>query len=353
MALEWDNVGLQLGSPQEKTQKILVALDVNELVLNEAIDSGADLIVSHHPLIFRPLPALRTDLYEGRILAKALSAGIRIFAAHTNLDMAAGGVNDALAKCLGLQEPEVLRVSEHENLEKIVVYIPQGFEDKIRDAMNCAGAGWIGSYSHCSFQTPGTSTFLPGEGTQPFIGSHGKLERVDEIRLETIAASSVRSSVIKAMLDAHPYEEVAYDIYSLENKGKPIGLGRIGTNPFPCTLAEYCMLVKEKLKVSHLRVVGDESQIIKKVAVCGGAGTDLIAEASLKHADVLVTGDLKYHEAQNANSAGLAIIDAGHDATEKVIIPVLCSYLKEKISLGGFSTTVIPSITETIPWRFL
>jgi hypothetical protein len=237
-------------------------------------------------------------------------------------------------------------------LEKIVVFVPEGYEDEVREAMAAAGAGAIGNYSHCTFQAAGTGTFMPLAGANPFIGQQGRLEKTAELRLETIVPASRRSRVVRAMLDAHPYEEVAFDIYPLHNEGEPYGLGRLGKIS-KCTLEEFCSVVKERLGVQSLRVVGDANRFVAKVAVCGGAGTDLVQAALFAGADVLVTGDLKYHEAHDAKAHGLAVIDAGHDATEKVIVPVLCRYLEEKIAQERGQVEVVASAVDTAPWRTL
>lgn len=351
LAFDWDNVGLQLGNPQARVNKVMVSLDVDEHVLGEAIAVGADFIVTHHPFIFRPLLALRTDLPLGKLIERAMVEKLSIYAAHTNLDVAAGGVNDALAEKLQLSDVQVLRPSGSESLEKIMVFVPAGQVDSVRDAMAAAGAGWIGNYSHCTFQTSGTGTFMPREDTNPYIGQQGKLARVNEVRLEIIYPAHLRNGVVLAMSKAHPYEKVAYDIYSLANEGKPQGLGRVGRLKDPITLENFCTFVKEKLMVSSLRVSGDLKRTIKKVAVCGGAGGDLIHTASFAGADVLVTGDLKYHEAQDANALGLAVIDAGHDATERVIVPALCTYLRNKLTVDGYDVDVLVSVSESAPWQ--
>ncbi|EEG78741.1 Nif3-like dinuclear metal center hexameric protein [Dethiobacter alkaliphilus] len=352
LAFDWDNVGLQLGSPQGTVNKILLTLDVNSAVLQEAKDEGVDFIVTHHPFIFRPVSALRTDLPLGSMIKTALNDNIRIYAAHTNLDVAAGGVNDALAARLGLTDTKVLRISGRQQYEKIVVFVPQGYQDNVRDALSAAGAGWIGNYSHCTFQSQGTGTFMPREGTNPFSGQQGKLEYADELRLETIVPSSMRNRVVRAMKKAHPYEEVAYDVYPLLNEGEPYGLGRVGKLQEACTLQEFASYTKKQLQADTLRITGDYTKTINKVAVCGGAGGDMIHAASFAGADVLVTGDLKYHEAQEAETVGLAIIDAGHDATERVVVPALRTYLEEKLRANGYSTTIMESAVETAPWRY-
>ncbi|MBS3947724.1 MAG: Nif3-like dinuclear metal center hexameric protein [Dethiobacter sp.] len=352
LAYDWDNVGLLVGSQQATVHKILIALDVDARVLEEALALRADFIVSHHPLIFRPLKALRTDLPAGKLIATALAAGISIFAAHTNLDATAGGVSDTLADCLGVSETEILRVTGSDTLEKIVVFVPEGHEDNVRRAMAAAGAGRIGNYSHCTFQTKGTGTFMPLLGATPFIGEHGKLEEVEELRVETVFPATLRNRVVRALLKAHPYEEVAYDLYPLQNEWHSFGLGRVGLVN-ACTLTEFAQVVQENLAVRNVRIVGDGSAIVRKVAVCGGSGGDLIQAALFAGADVLVTGDVRYHEAQEAMAVGLAVIDAGHDATEKVIVPVLRDYLLARIRESGETAEVVASTVGTSPWRTL
>jgi len=353
LAMDWDNVGLQIGSYQDKVNKVLIALDLTEAVLAEAKEAGADFIITHHPFIFKPLQAIRTDLMPGKLIKEIILAGIGVYAAHTNLDMANGGVNDALAGCLGLKETKVLRQYGHTALEKIVVFVPKGHEDNVRQAMSAAGAGWIGNYSDCTFQTPGIGTFLPRDGADPFIGETGKLEKAEEIRLETIVPATLRKNVVKAMLKAHPYEEVAYDLYPLLNEGEAYGLGRVGILENPLELPEFCRLVKDKLKISFLRVAGELQRPVQKVAICGGAGSELLESAKFAGADVLLTADVKYHEAQAASEAGVAVIDAGHDATERVIVPVLCAYLREQLENLGQEVEVIASTVETNPWKTL
>ncbi|HZK25651.1 MAG TPA: Nif3-like dinuclear metal center hexameric protein [Oscillospiraceae bacterium] len=351
LALEWDHVGLQLGSMQGTVKKIYVALDVNAEVLAEAVMKGADFIVTHHPFIFKPLTTIRTDQEKGKLIQQALQTGIRIYAAHTNLDIAFGGVNDVLAARLGLQGTQVLRITDQEELLKVVVFVPQRDEHNVRTAMAAAGAGCWGNYSHCSFYTTGTGTFMPQKGSNPYLGEQGQLEKVEEVRLETIIPASLSKRVVRAMLKAHPYEEVAYDLYPLANKGKEYGLGRIGNLQHSLLLSEFCHLVKERLEIPFVRVTGDTDKLISKVAVCGGAGSDLIAAASFAGAEALVTGDLKYHEAQEAQVLGVAVIDAGHDGTERIIVPALCDYLQQQLAAAGYHIEIIASSIDTTLWN--
>lgn len=353
LAMEWDQVGLQLGSMQGTVKKVYVALDINADVLAEAITLGADFIVTHHPFIFKPLTAIRTDQEKGKLIQQALQAGVSIYVAHTNLDIAAGGVNDVLARRFGIEDTQVLRATGQEELLKIVVFVPKHHEHNVRNALAAAGAGWLGNYSHCSFYSTGTGTFMPHESTNPYLGEQGRLEKVEEVRLETIVPANLGKRVVQAMLKAHPYEEVAYDLYPLANKGKEYGLGRIGSLQQSLLLSEFCELVKKKLDISFVRVTGNTDKLIRKVAVCGGAGSDLISAAAYAGADVLVTGDLKYHEAQDAQVLGLAVIDAGHDGTEQVIVPALCDYLQQHLYAAGYQIEILASTIKTTPWQLL
>lgn len=327
LAEEWDNVGLQLGSPAQETVKVIVALDLNEAVVTQAEAKGANLIVCHHPLIFKPLSKIRTDLPEGRLLARLIKADIAVYAAHTNLDIAAGGVNDVLAGRLGLRSIEGLAATGEEKLCKLTVFVPESHWQKTADAMTRAGAGHIGEYSNCTFRTRGTGSFLPLEGANPYIGSRGKLEEVEEIRLETILPESISRRVVKAMLAAHPYEEAAYDLYPLNNQAKQYALGRIGLLPQPLEAQAFVDLVKSALGVDKLRVAGMRDKVVHKVALCGGSGASLLGKAAFAGADAYLTGDVKYHEAQGAAEAGLLLLDAGHFATEWPVVEMLRAYL--------------------------
>lgn len=340
LALEWDNVGLMVGSSAAKVNKILVVLTVTPGAVEYAASNGIDLIVSHHPFIFKPLNSIRQDWPTGKMIVDAIKHNIAIYSAHTNLDVAKGGINDLLAQELGLEKVEVLDRTYEEPLKKIAVYVPRGYEEAVRNAMGDAGAGHIGNYSHCSFNVSGVGTFKPLEGSNPFIGQPGELEKVDEVRVETVAPASKVRKILNAMLKVHPYEEVAYDVYPLENEGCVFGLGRVGCLKTPVTLRELCQVVKQKLKLKYLRVVGDLERKVSKVAVCGGAGGSLIPKAVFTGADAYITGDIKYHEAEEAKASGLALIDAGHYSTEKIVLNFLARYLKDELEGLGAEVPV-------------
>lgn len=330
---------------------MLVALDLSPLVVKEAVELGAQLIITHHPLLFRPLRNLRYDQPLGQLVQTLIQHGVMVYTSHTNLDVVDGGVNTVLAELLGLTEAEPLQVSGSEELCKIVVFVPRGHEDVVREAMGRAGAGWIGNYSDCTFQTLGEGTFRPLAGANPFIGRVGHLEKVEEFRLETIVPAKRCHRVISAMLKAHPYEEVAYDVYPLLNQGRRFGLGRIGKLMEPLSVEGLINLVKQRLEIEQVVVIGPTERNISRVAVCGGSGGSLIQSAVGKGADVLITGDIKYHEAREAVSLGLTVIDAGHARTESVIIPALVRYLREHPTVIKADVQVFPSTVWESIWQ--
>ena len=328
LAEDWDNVGLQVGDPGMPVERILVALDPTEATLDEAQRRGAQVLLCHHPLIFRPLKRLTPQDETGRILFRAVREGIAVLCAHTNLDRARDGLNDWLAARLGVLSPQPLETGAPGNLLKLVVFVPAGYEERVANALHLSGAGHIGGYDRCTFRATGTGTFRPGAESTPFIGRPGETEEVREVRLETVLPRELTTKVLEKMRKAHPYEEVAFDLIPLANSRPGIGLGRIGRLAAPVTLANFAAQVVRNLRCQVPRLVGDPAAPISKVAVCGGSGASLIHEAARQGADVLVTGDVKYHEARNAESLGLALIDAGHFATERLMVEELAARLR-------------------------
>lgn len=331
LALDWDNPGLAIGDYSKKISKILLTLTVTPEAINHAIDNGFEMLISHHPMFFKPIKSIRADLPQGKMIYQAVKNDLIIYSAHTNLDIAFGGVNDALADVLGLKDTRVLTKTHQEKLNKVVVFVPKSHEEAVRNAMGSAGAGFIGNYSHCSFSLNGKGTFKPLAGTKPYIGETDKLEMVDEVRIETIAQESITKKVVNAIIKAHPYEEVAYDIYPLENEGQIYGLGRVGKLDKPMTLKDFCQFVKQKLDAKFLKVTGKMDKTVSKVALCGGAAGDLIENAAFCGADVYLTGDVKYHQAEDARVLDIAVIDAGHFYTENLVMPYLKQYLDGRI----------------------
>jgi len=352
LALPDDKIGLQVGTLNKDIKRVMLTLDVLENVINEAIEKNVDLIISHHAVIYKSLKNLRTDLPRGQLYQKLLKHDIAVYVAHSNLDAADNGVNDALINKLGIKNTDTLEDTYLQKLKKIVVFVPESHHDQVLDALSANGAGWIGNYSHCSFNISGIGTFRPEEGTNPYIGKQGQLEKVKEIRIETVIVEEKLNQAIQAMVKAHPYEEVAYDIYPLDLFGKKYGIGRISKLEHSMKLKEFASYVKEKLHLEGLRVVGDLDKSISKVAVVGGNGNDYISKASFKGADVLITGDVYYHNAHDALEQGLAVIDAGHNI-EKFVLENVKEYLEKEFTNKRIDTEVIISEVNTNPFQFI
>jgi dinuclear metal center YbgI/SA1388 family protein len=353
-AVENDKIGLQLGTLQKEIRKVLVALDVTDEVADEAIAQGADLIIAHHAIIYRPLAKLDTSTPAGKLYEKLIKHDIAVYIAHTNLDVTDGGINDWMADLVGLtaEGRASLEDVHTDKLYKLVVFVPESHHEQVLQAIWKAGAGEIGGYSSCSFNIEGTGTFLPGEGADPFIGEQGKLERVREIRIETVVPHSVHRKVVQAMLKAHPYEEVAYDLYPMELKGRSLGLGRAGKLIEPVKLGELAERVKKAFDVPFLRFVGDPERVVSKAAVLGGSGARYVRHALFAGADVLITGDIDYHTAHDALAAGLALIDPGHNV-EKIMKQKVAEWLTRQLAERKYATAAAASAVDTEVFRFV
>jgi len=332
LAEEWDHVGLQCGDPEAEVSKLLLCLDLTDAVLAEARALDAECILSHHPLLFRPVFSLREDRYPARLLAGLIRSGIAAYAMHTNLDSTRPGTSDALAEALGIVETEPLvpaaRPAETAHY-KLAVFVPAADADRVRKALGDAGAGALGNYSHCSFSARGTGSFRPLEGAHPAIGSIGTQEYVPEEKVEVIVPKGILPRVLDAMLAAHPYEEVAYDLLPLGPPPTGAGLGRFGRMETPCTVEELAERARACLPTSRVALAGDPGRRVERVAVCGGAGGDLVDAAAAAGADLLLTGDVKHHQAHHALERGLAVIDAGHYGTERPVLDLLARLLRE------------------------
>lgn len=350
LAYEWDNVGLQIGSYNKPVKKVMITLDVLESVVDEAVGCNADLIIAHHPLLFNSIKQINTDSPQGRIIQKLIYHNISVYASHTNLDVAVGGVNDELCDKIGIHSKENLVETEAEKLYKIVVFVPKSHAKEIQAALSENGAGHIGNYSPCSFQTKGQGTFKPLDGTNPCIGSRNTVEYVDETKVETIVQEERLQETVNSIVKAHPYEEVAYDIYPLKNTGQNYGIGRIGSLEMPVMLESFCEHVKTVLEIPKLRVTGDLSKSVKTVAVLGGSGEKYIRTARQKGADVYITGDMTFHTAQDAWQSGLSVIDAGH-YIEKVMMHAVKNYLED--GLNQHNIEIVTSKLNTDPFQFL
>jgi len=330
LAEGWDNCGLQVGNPAAEVGRVLVALTPLPEVFAEAEEKGTDFLLFHHPLIFQPIASLDTSVYPGDLLASAIRNGMALYASHTSYDAAPAGVSAALAEALGLQGP--LRViSPRGTLRKLVVFVPEESVDGVVLALSEVGAGVIGDYTECTFRTRGTGTFRGGDETNPYLGESGRLEKVDEVRIETVVAGHLAGRAAEAATAAHPYEEIALDVYPVEGTPEGCGYGRLGTLPEPVTPEELREHVSGSLGFPA-RLVADAGGRIQRVAVLGGSGGSFIPEAAAAGADAYVTGDIGYHDALLAESLGLTAIDAGHAATE---LPSLAPLARKLAQLVG------------------
>lgn len=340
LAEEWDNVGLQIGSLSKDIKKVLLVLDINMDVVEEVIENEVDMIISHHPMFFDPIKTIDMDTYKGKMIDKIIKNDIVVYSAHTNLDASNKGVNDALSEVLDMKNPRILVKEYKETMYKLSVFVPETHESKIREVLGDTGAGYIGNYSHCSFTSKGTGRFKPIEGANPYIGNIEKLEIVNEVKVEVILPGNILNDVVEKMISAHPYEEVAYDIFKLENEYEEYGVGRVGTIN-KTTLGDFAKKVKEKLNSTDIRIYGNIDYEIEKIAVVGGSGSDFIEDAKKSNVDLYITGDIKHHDAQQARELGLNLIDAGHFHTEKIVMKKLATYFEEE-----FSTNIEILISE-------
>jgi dinuclear metal center YbgI/SA1388 family protein len=351
LAESWDNPGLQVGDPAAEVSNIMVALDPTPDVIDSALNASCQLLVTHHPLIFKPLKSISTSTPQGTIIQKAIKGGLSIVSLHTNYDIASGGLNDLLARKIGLASCVPLKMTATNELVKLVVFVPAESLEQLRSAL-FPFAATLGNYQDCSFAAGGVGTFTPLAGADPFVGAVGELARVKEERLELLIPRTQLSRAVRILLAAHPYEEPAFDIYPLLNEGEKLGLGRIGRLSEPMTLAKYAGKLKKELSSQSLRYVGDPDVKVSKVALCSGSGASLLREAVRAGADVLVTGDVKYHEARDAEDLGIALIDAGHFPTEIIMVSEITERLSRSLAAAGYTNCQIESCqTETDPFR--
>ena len=330
LAEPWDHVGLQVGLPGDAVIAVLVALEVDDAVLDEARRRGCNLVMVHHPLIFDPLERLSDDSEAGRLALRAAREGIAVIAAHTNLDKAQGGIADVIATLLGVEAAAPLAPAAAGVL-KLVGFVPADDADLVRKAVFAAGAGVIGEYEHCSWSVAGQGSFFGREGTDPALGQAGRDEVVDELRLEVVFPRRLRRRVIGAYVAAHPYEEPAFDVVPVENEVASLGLGRLGRLSEPRPLAAFAADVAAALGLPSLRYAGDGARPVRRVAVLPGSGAEAIARGVAAVADVLVTGDVKYHEARAAQAQALALIDAPHGVIEQEAVLAWAPRLAEAL----------------------
>lgn len=330
LAAEWDNVGLLLGDAAAPVKRVMTCLTVTPDSVAEAIEAGGHLIVSHHPILFRPTKNLTTSTPEGRMLLNLVQAGIAVYSAHTAYDNCAGGINDRLAQKLGLKSVGPLRTGAAAKQCKIVVFVPDKDLVKVSDAMFAAGGGHIGQYRECSFRLAGTGTFFGSEGTNPTVGEKGRREEVPEWRLEVLCADALVERVVAVLRSAHSYEEPAYDVYSLRSERAKVGAGRFGILPAPVPLAAFAETVKSALKTAYVEIVGAAEQPVERVALACGSAGEFLADAARWKADVFLTGEARFHDALAAQAQQIALVLPGHYASERCGIEALATQLAQQ-----------------------
>ena len=347
-----DPIGLAVGTLNKPVSRVLVTLDVTDAVVNEAIAEGCELIIAHHPPIFRKLAHLRTDTPAGKLYEKLIKNDIAVYAAHTNLDVAQGGVNDLLAEALGLQNTTFLQQTYAEPMMKLATFVPFAQATALREALATAGAGQLGDYDSCSYTTQGEGRYRALAGANPHVGEIGELHVEAEQRIEVVFPKSMTNRVLKAMLNAHPYEEPAYDLFEMAREMNVQGIGRVGKLAQPMTLRAFAEHVKQSLAVPCVRMVGDDTTEVSKVAVLGGDGNKYVSAAKFAGADVFVTGDMYFHVAQDAEAMGLSIIDPGHHV-EKVMIAGVAKKMTALVEQKKLAVVFVESTVNTEPFQFV
>lgn len=347
IAWERDNPGLQVGSPNAPVRVIYICLDVTVDTIREALRRRADLMISHHPLLFRPIQSVDVQEKTGRCIEQLLRSRMSLLSAHTNLDFTLGGTSFALAGRLGLINVDFL-LKSYRFKKKVVTFVPASHLDRVADAMGKAGAGSIGNYESCSFRSEGVGTFRGNAESHPTVGRNQQLEHVQEVRLEMIVDQPRLQAVISNLLKTHPYEEAAYDIYPLENISSGYGLGILGELTSPMSEPQFIRHVRKSLKIDALRFTRGPSRRIRRVAACGGSGSELTAEAVRQKADAFITADVKYHSFHDAKQR-IMLIDAGHYETEQPVLDALARKLRGEFLRLGTHTPVHVARTSTNP----
>lgn len=329
LAEKWDNVGLQVGDPRARVNRLLVALEVSDRAIRAARQRRCEAILSHHPLIFHPLKSVMPDSPVGRRVMELVRSGIGLIAAHTNIDRVMHGTNGAIAAKLGMTDLEFFDREDFHDSFKFAVFVPPDFTTRVIEAIHRGGGGWIGKYSHCTFRSSGTGTYTPDKGAQPYRGERGRFEQSQEERLEALVSRAALPAVLREVLAAHPYEEVAYDIYPLHNVSSQAGLGLVGVLPAKTTLGRLARTLRAVCDATLVSIVGRASTSVRRLAVLTGSPGSSIECFDRRRADALVTGELSYHRAQDALDLGIPVVMIGHAASEKIFASYLAQQLLE------------------------
>jgi len=324
----YDNSGLIIGKPDREVKKALISLDCTEKVVAEAKRRKCDLIISHHPIIFKGIKKLTGETHVERTIMKAIQHDISIFAMHTNLDNSLEGVNRKIGEKIGIKNPKIL-LPKAGDLVKVSVFCPPGKTDALATAMFDAGAGNIGNYAQCSFSTNGMGTFFGNKMTKPVVGKKNRREKIPEIKLEVVTNCYLLNGVLQAMKNAHPYEEVAFDCYNLLNTDHSTGSGMIGELPKSVDFKVFMRKLKSSFKCGIIRFAGPKKSSLQRIAWCGGSGSFLIEAAIANKADIFITGDVKYHDFFRAEDK-IIVADIGHYESEQFTIQLLGELLQKK-----------------------
>lgn len=349
LAQAWDNVGLQVGLCNWPVKKMWIALDPLPEVVQAACSHQVDLLITHHPLIFKPLKALDLATPVGAILSLCIEHRLAIFAAHTNLDSARDGLNDLLAERVGLLNLSVLAGQPDKQLYKLVFFVPAAFEKKMLKVLFETPAGTIGTYSCCSFRSAGTGTYLPGENAHPFAGQPGEISHAPELRIESVVSKPDLALVIQHLRVHHPYETMAYDVYPLADGKIDQGIGRIGSLREPLKLIQLAESIERRLGLKRVVMAGDPNLKVTQVAVCTGSGSSLVDQFLNSAAQVFLSGDLRYHDARAITQAGRGLIDIGHFASEHIMVEALANRLIDRATAAGAKVDIQPCGLERDP----
>lgn len=344
----YDNSGLIVGNPQDEITGVLICLDSTEDIIEEAINKGCNLVVAHHPIVFSGIKKFNGKNYVERTIIKAIKNDVAIYACHTNLDnVLRNGVNQKIAQRIGLDNLKIL-APKNDQLIKLVTFVPVKHLESVRDAIFKAGAGQIGDYSHCSFNTTGEGTYKPLKGATPFLGEVGEIHQEKEVKVEVVFPNHLKTKVTTALLNAHPYEEVAYDLIKLNNSVSSIGSGIFGELEAEIPVEDFLQLLKEKMKAISIRYTQPHQSMIKKVAICGGSGSFLLNDAKSVQADVFITADYKYHQFFDAEGE-IIIADIGHYESEQFTIDLFQELLSKQFK----DLKIVKTSLNTNPVRYI
>ena len=353
LAEDWDNCGLQVGRMDHPVQKIVTALDPLPEVVQYACSVKADLLITHHPLIFRPLKRVDFSVYPGNVISMAVAHSLAIYSAHTSLDSARGGLNDMLAKKLGLKRTGVLGNPGDDMFVKLVVFTPLDHRERILEALSETTAGVIDDYTCCSFSGPGEGRFIPGKNSTPYSGHKGEPGRSEEYRIETLVKRRDVSRVVAHVRKVHPYETMAFDVYPLVSVENSEGIGRVGYLEKPMGMDDFIGHVKSCLGVDKVKTAGKKAGKVQCVALCTGSGSSLMPHFLASPADVYVSGDLSYHDARNVEEGGKTLVDVGHFASEIIMAGMLCEKIERICQERGISVVIEACTLEKDPFDFI